>query len=39
MKNLTERQLRRLEENYANYNCGVYGYEKHQEIREEILNS
>lgn len=34
---LTQRQLDRLEENFANYNCGVYSYEIHEEIRLEIL--
>ena len=36
---LTQHQLDRLDENFANYNCGIYGYERHEEIRKEILNS
>ena len=35
---LTQHQLDRLDENFANYNCGIYGYERHEEIRKEILN-
>jgi len=36
---LTKKQLNRLEENFANYNCGVYGYEVYEEIRTKIINS
>jgi len=35
---LTQHQLDRLDENFANYNCGIYSYERHEEIRKEILN-
>lgn len=36
---LTQKQILRLEENFANYNCGIYSYERHEEIRLEILNT
>jgi len=36
---LTQNQLDRLAENFANYNYGIYSYERHEEIILEILNS
>jgi len=39
MKNLSDGQKERLDENFANYNVGAISYERHEEIRLLIINS